>query len=53
MANKSKWVVYEFRDGQHVIIGKPQASREDAEKLRDKLTPQGRGKRSLGVGRLS
>ena len=56
------WVVYEFRDGQHVIVGKPQPTKEAAEKLLDEaieklraeLPPNSRrGIGSLGVGRIS
>ena len=61
--NINKWVVYEFRKGEYAIIGKPQATRQEAEKLRDKLSPYSLGdklspyglreKRSFGVGRVS
>ena len=55
------WVVYEFRDGQHVIVGKPQPTKaaeklrdEAAEKIRDKSPSNYRRKpRSLGAGRIS
>jgi len=50
----NRWVVYEFVKGQYVAIGKPQLTREDAEKLRDKLPSNSLlGKRSFGVGRIS
>src|SRR5438309_11858048 len=39
--NSSRWVVYEFRDGQHVALTKPQTSKRDAEKLREKLNKTG------------
>jgi len=62
LAQKKKWVVYELRNGKYVIVGQPQATKEEAEKLRDKLSPYSlgksfpysiRGKRLFGVGRVS
>jgi len=59
---KNKWVVYEFRDGQYIIVGKPQPTKEAAEKLRDETVEKLRDKlplnnrrkvHSLGVGRIS
>ena len=52
-AKINKWVVYEFREGRYVIVGKPQPTRKAAKKLRDKMNQSGRyGKKSLGVGRI-
>jgi len=50
---KSKWVVYEFRDGQHMILSRPQVSRGAAEKLREQMNSAKRGRTSLGVGRVT
>jgi hypothetical protein len=51
---KLKWVVYEFRDGQHVTVSKPQKSKQEAEKLRDQMNESGRyGRNSLGVGTIA
>ena len=40
----NRWVVYEFRDGQYVIVGKPQPIKEVVEKLRDEETEKLRAK---------
>jgi hypothetical protein len=48
---KGRWVVYERRKGDFILLSRPFATRAQAEKKREKLTATFTSKRvSLGVG---
>lgn len=47
---ETRWFLYEFKDGQIVLLSKPFKTREAAEKAREKY-PE-RERRMVGVGRI-